>query len=268
MRNHLLGFTFVVIALLSSCLPKREIANKRPLPDRSTPSLRNSTADAYIEHYKSISIREMELYGIPASITLAQALLESGSGNSYLARVANNHFGIKCASAWQGKTVLRNDDYKDECFRVYETAEASYRDHSEFLLRDRYAALFELDKNDYRGWAEGLKKAGYATNPKYAKLLISLIERYELYRYDAPEGRVEKEQRENEILKEIVEKAPEERIAAEAKPPVKMSIHEVRAGDTLTSVAKQYQLSAEEVRILNGLETNQLHVGQLLLVSR
>ena len=143
------------------------------------------TPEEYIQTYKDIAIREMHDYGIPASITLAQGLLESGAGNSALAREAKNHFGIKCHKGWEGKTYYMDDDEKDECFRKYKNAEESFRDHSLFLkTRGRYSALFELEITDYRGWAKGLKAAGYATNPKYAQLRIDRIELYDLTKYD------------------------------------------------------------------------------------
>ncbi len=143
------------------------------------------TPEEYIQTYKDIAIREMHDHKIPASITLAQGLLESGAGNSALAREAKNHFGIKCHKGWEGDTYIMDDDAKDECFRKYRNAEESFKDHSEFLCgRSRYAALFELEITDYRGWAKGLKAAGYATNPKYAQLLIDRIELYDLTKYD------------------------------------------------------------------------------------
>jgi hypothetical protein len=143
------------------------------------------TPEEYIQTYKDIAMREMREHKIPASITLAQGLLESGAGNSALAREAKNHFGIKCHKGWTGKTYTMDDDEKDECFRKYNDAEESFRDHSEFLCgRSRYAALFDLDITDYEGWAKGLKAAGYATNPKYAQLLIDRIELYDLAKYD------------------------------------------------------------------------------------
>ena len=144
------------------------------------------TRQEYIERYKAIAIRQMVEYGIPASITLAQACLESGDGNSTLAIEGNNHFGIKC-HGWQGAKIHHDDDQLQECFRKYDKVEDSYRDHSEFLrYRDRYAFLFELDPKDYRGWAYGLKKAGYATAPEYAQRLIAIIEANNLSQYDAP----------------------------------------------------------------------------------
>lgn len=143
------------------------------------------TPEEYIQTYKDIAIQEMRDHGIPASITLAQGLLESGAGNSALAREAKNHFGIKCHKGWTGATYTMDDDEKDECFRKYKNAEQSFRDHSEFLTtRGRYSALFELEITDYKGWARGLKAAGYATNPKYAQLLIDRIELYDLTKYD------------------------------------------------------------------------------------
>ena len=143
------------------------------------------TPEDYIETYKDIAMREMREHKIPASITLAQGLLESGAGNSALAREAKNHFGIKCHKGWEGDTYIMDDDAKNECFRKYDNAEESFVDHSLFLTtRNRYAALFDLDITDYEGWAKGLKAAGYATNPKYAQLLIDRINLYDLTKYD------------------------------------------------------------------------------------
>lgn len=145
-----------------------------------------NTPEQYVDMYYQIAVRKMAEYKIPASITLAQGILESGSGNSNLARNANNHFGIKCHTEWTGDTYIMDDDEKNECFRKYKKAEESFNDHSLFLTtRPRYKFLFdELEVTDFRGWAHGLKKAGYATNPNYANLLISLIERYDLAKYD------------------------------------------------------------------------------------
>ncbi len=140
---------------------------------------------AYIEKYSSLAVSEMKRTGVPASITLAQGLLESNAGQSRLAVKGNNHFGIKCHNDWSGKKMKEDDNAPGECFRVYPSAEASFRDHSDFLRgRDRYKSLFELKTTDYKGWAKGLKQAGYATDPGYADKLISLIEDYKLYEYD------------------------------------------------------------------------------------
>jgi len=147
-----------------------------------------SKTENYISKYCNAAVAEMNRYNIPASITLAQGILESGNGESRLAVGGKNHFGIKCHSNWNGKTIIVDDDEKGECFRKYDKVADSYRDHSLFLTeRGRYSFLFEYKKSDYKKWAKGLKKAGYATNPKYPTLLIDLIERYELYTYDKGE---------------------------------------------------------------------------------
>ena len=144
----------------------------------------NSRYQAYIDQYKDIAIEEMLRYGIPASITLAQGLLESGAGQSELARKGNNHFGIKC-HGWSGRSVYHDDDERGECFRAYNNARESFEDHSKFLKSgSRYRSLFSLDHTDYKGWARGLKAAGYATNPVYAQSLIDIIEVYDLHQYD------------------------------------------------------------------------------------
>ena len=144
-----------------------------------------SPSEAYIEKWESEAVYQMALHGIPASITLAQGILESGNGKSQLAVKSNNHFGIKCHSKWNGGRVYHDDDAKDECFRAYQNAAESFQDHSEFLKKPRYESLFELEPTDYKSWAKGLKKCGYATNPKYATKLIGLIDRYDLEKYDA-----------------------------------------------------------------------------------
>lgn len=144
-----------------------------------------NTTKEYISKWKVTAVAQMGIHKIPASITLAQGILESGNGNSKLAREANNHFGIKCHSTWKGDTFIQDDDEKDECFRAYDNAKQSFEDHSLFLKKKRYAPLFEFKMKDYKKWAKGLKEAGYATNPKYPSLLISLVERYELWRFDS-----------------------------------------------------------------------------------
>ncbi len=259
------GPTESVPAYEKAARKERGRGTKR-LPAKPLP--RSMHAEAYIEQYRPVAISEMENYGIPASITLAQGLLESANGNSELAVYANNHFGIKATSDWKGKTILKDDDRIDDVFRSYQSADESFRDHSEFLLRKRYAALFDLDKDDYKGWAHGLKQAGYATNPRYAYLLIDLVERYELHQYDRSENKVEKIVREEKVFKEIEEQQEKEVVIAEAKPPVKMDIHTVASGDTVYNICKRYGLSAEELRTLNSLSGDRLTPGQLLLVSK
>ena len=145
----------------------------------------NSPQEKYIYTYSDIAVAEMQRTGVPASITLAQGIIESGSGLSTLAVNGNNHFGIKCHNNWKGGTMKMDDDAKDECFRTYDSPEQSFRDHSDFLrYRDRYKFLFDLDRRDYKGWAFGLKQAGYATDPSYANKLIRCIEQYDLARFD------------------------------------------------------------------------------------
>ena len=189
----------------------------------------------YIEQYKSIAIKHQKLYGIPASITLAQGLLESGAGRSELARKSNNHFGIKCHSDWKGKRVYHDDDRKDDCFRKYDSPEDSYEDHAKFLKRARYASLFELKVTDYRGWAKGLKACGYATDRSYANKLIQTIELYELYEYDRPKFKPIRAQ----DLPPVVVENPHAVYRSWGLLYV-----EARDGDTLESIAQEFGFSA------------------------
>jgi len=152
----------------------------------SAQSDKKNPREEYIREFKDIAIAEMERSGIPASISLAQGMLESDNGNSTLARKANNHFGIKCHD-WSSEVIYYDDDHKNECFRKYDSAEESYTDHTDFLMNSsRYVFLFYLDQTDYKGWARGLEKAGYATDRFYANGLIRIIEEEELYEYDKP----------------------------------------------------------------------------------
>lgn len=144
----------------------------------------NSQYEKYIVTYKNVAIEKMKKFKIPASISLAQGILESGAGNSYLAKTANNHFGIKCYDGWKGASVRKNDDLKNECFKKYNSVSESFDDHSAFLQRARYKSLYDLSPTDYKGWAHGLKAAGYATDKTYASKLIKIIEDYKLYEYD------------------------------------------------------------------------------------
>ena len=172
------------------------------------------SVDDYINTYKNIAIAEMKRSGIPASVTLAQGILETENGNSELVKKSNNHFGIKCKSTWTGETVTHTDDAPDECFRKYARAEDSYRDHSDYLkFSPRYASLFELRPSDYKGWAYGLKRAGYATNPKYPQILITNIERYNLQQYDSLDIITP------EIPADIAQAKPEEKMKAVVVEP-------------------------------------------------
>lgn len=216
------------------------------------PNLNESTLN-YIKEYNDIAILEMISYEIPASITLAQGILESQSGNSRLSVKGNNHFGVKCHKSWKGKRLYHDDDARQECFRKYDHPLSSFRDHSLFLYgRDRYAALFELDLKDYKGWARGLKKAGYATDPKYPHKLINLIEMFELYRYDDFNedfrygGKVVKVSNETYTKNDYVI---------------------VSKGDTLYSIAKANNLSVDKLKWLNGLKSNEIAVGQKLYLK-
>lgn len=276
MRAFILAL--LMISLMSSCASKKSKVLKHPTSKTShkggtgRPS-KGSTSMAgldYIDKYKYVAMREMNQYGIPASIKLAQALLESGNGNSYLAREANNHFGIKCGGVWRGKSIARQDDSPNDCFRVYDNAEDSFRDHSQFLLRKRYEKLFALDKSDYKGWAKGLKEAGYATNPRYPELLIDLIERYDLHKYDTKESYVEREIREVRV-EELIEKKVVQEPAVNAeqiKSPIAMIIHEVKPSQTLYSISKQYNVEVEQIKLLNNLASDNLSIGQLLVISK
>ena len=268
---------FVLLGLLSSCASKRGTVLSHPNSSGSYDSKKppskggtSTTGLSYIEQYKGVAIREMNQYGIPASIKLAQALLESGNGNSYLAREANNHFGIKCGGVWKGKSVSRADDNPNDCFRVYDNPEQSFKDHSQFLLRKRYEKLFTLDKNDYRGWAKGLKEAGYATNPRYPELLIDLIERYSLYQYDRAETYVEKERREEQVVHVIETKVETEPITKpeQIKSPVAMIIHEVKPQQTLYSIGRQYNVTVDQIKQLNNLLGDEISIGQLLVITK
>ena len=214
----------------------------------------------YVEKYAPMAVREMLRSGVPASITLAQGMLESGNGESKLATKGKNHFGIKCHKGWTGKSMKVDDDARGECFRVYDSVEESYRDHSDFLrYRDRYKFLFDLDRTDYKGWAYGLKKAGYATDPSYAAKLIRYIEENNLSRFD--------------VLKEVEAEEmplPPHRIEApvltmsdeEFHFPLTRELYSVNGvpfvysleGETYKSIAKHYHLFHREILRFNDLK--------------
>lgn len=276
--------SLLVVALFavftSACKTKQYSRNNKQIEKnakKDNPNPISYTTLSYIEAFKTVAITEMNKYGIPASITLAQGILESGSGGSDLAKYANNHFGIKCTSDWKGKAYYKDDDQRDDCFRVYKDPQESYKDHSEFLKRKRYAALFELDKNDYRNWALGLKNAGYATNPKYPDLLINIIEKYQLYQYDQSESEREKLAREDKVLKEINTNIPNEKklytpvAVAPKDPPTTLEngkYHNVQQGETLYKISQIYKISVDELKSLNQLPDNNIKIGQKLLVVK
>lgn len=266
------------VFFLASCGSKKHIVKKKPrvvisepipkkLPSvhqnkhiknlEKKPKKLNKSTLTYIEKYAPIAVHEMHQFNIPASITLAQGILESGNGKSFLASKSNNHFGIKCHMDWQGERVYYDDDKRRECFRKYQYAATSYKDHSTFLSsRRRYAFLFDYNRKDYKKWARGLKKAGYATDKKYPKKLIKIIEDYKLYEFDTIKENdfkvKEKKEKEVEILK------PEKTIG---------NYYQVKKGDTLYSLAKKFNTTVAKLKELNGLKSNQLSIGQHLLVN-
>lgn len=260
-------FALIILGLVaSSCGSKKKAARKRnadktktvrvepktPVKkDDGTKStgftrMRIGSTEEYIEIFAPIAQDEMREFGIPASITLAQGILESGSGMGELTLKTNNHFGIKCHTGWSGGMEYHDDDEKGECFRKYDHPMTSYRDHSLFLTgRSRYASLFDLRKDDYHGWAKGLRKAGYATDPRYPQKLISLIDKYRLYTYDeqvlgSSGGR-----------KQVVSDN---------------NRHIVRRGDTLYSISKRYNTTVEALKRANRLRDNNIAVGQELKI--
>lgn len=269
-----LSFLAISLLILSSCKVTKSVRNKptvvtaekvttkkvvTPIPTEITetttaeikrPLTTQQKVALYLRIFGPIAQREMKAYKIPASITLAQGLLESGFGEGRLALEGNNHFGIKCHRDWQGGRIYHDDDEKGECFRVYADAGESYRDHSLFLSeRDRYAFLFRLGKRDYKAWARGLKKAGYATDPKYPEKLIRLIERFGLAEFDKKEAQ--------EIITQ-----------KEKVPQSNESIYVVKQGDTLYSIAKKLQVELSVLKRKNDLKDNTIYLGQELILPK
>jgi flagellum-specific peptidoglycan hydrolase FlgJ len=202
----------------------------------------------YIDTFSETAQLEMKAYGIPASITLAQGLLESGYGKGELAMKTNNHFGIKCHKGWQGDYDFHDDDEKGECFRKYNHPMFSFRDHSIFLTtRSRYAFLFNYRNTDYKKWAYGLRKAGYATDKRYPQKLIYLIEKHQLYKYDTE---ISKAGYGNKIV-----------VATETD-----AVHVVKKGDTLYALSRKYYVSVDQLMQMNNLKNANLSVGQKLMV--
>jgi len=234
-------------------------------PQRTTETIESTSrtvvysdvVNAYVDQFKETAMGNMRQYGIPASIILAQGILESGAGRGDLAVSANNHFGIKCHNDWTGDTVRHDDDSDQECFRKYKDPAESYRDHALFLTgRSRYASLFQLPKGDYEAWARGLKNAGYATDPKYPDKLIGYIERYNLHQYD------------NQVLGvEFVPVPKQEDTPKTVASAADQSLYEVQKGDTLYSISKRFNLTVEELMAKNGLTGNSLSIGQKLRVQ-
>ena len=205
----------------------------------------------YIETYKDVAQSNMKKYGIPASIILGQAILESGAGTAPLSEQANNHFGIKCHKDWLGESIKYDDDSIAECFRKYNNASDSFRDHALFLTKgSRYSSLFKLSKTDYKAWAKGLKEAGYATDVQYPTKLIGLIERFQLYKFDKNGSR------EIEVTESL-----NSNISRETERYV------VVKGDTLYSISKKYNISIEELKKQNNIFDNAISIGQSILIK-
>ena len=204
---------------------------------------------AYIEKYSAVAQTNRNKYGIPASIILGQAILESGSGTGPLCVQANNHFGIKCHKDWTGASISFDDDAVGECFRKYDNPYDSFRDHAYFLTTgSRYTPLFKLDKKDYKAWAKGLKDAGYATDSLYPTKLIAIIERFQLYKYDG--GTLENEP-----------------VYANQKEVFNSNEYQVIPGDTLYSISRKFKLSIDELKSKNNISDNVISVGQNLKIN-
>lgn len=222
----------------------------------------NSVYQQYIDQYKDLAIEQMNRYGIPASITLAQGVFESNAGRSRLAAKGNNHFGIKC-HGWSGGKMYHDDDAKNECFRAYNSAYDSFEDHSKFLRNgQRYRSLFSLSRTDYKGWARGLKAAGYATNPKYADLLIDLIQLYKLYQYDNVKT----------YDKFIVRHDHSEMSASQMHTIYSYNNNyyvKVRKGDTFQSISKEMRISASKLAKYNERDKNdRLVAGEIIYLKK
>ncbi|MBT0607513.1 glucosaminidase domain-containing protein [Aequorivita echinoideorum] len=270
MIGRIITILLICAVCFSSCKSKKRVVShrkkpntervvrvKQPVKEKNTKAEEPAVVEVpvnisyservanYIKEYAPIAKEEMLQYGIPASITLAQGILESGAGAGELTLKANNHFGIKCHKEWEGDRVYHDDDVDQECFRKYNDPKYSFRDHSLFLTtRSRYQDLFKLRKDDYKGWARGLKKAGYATDPRYPDKLIGIIERYNLEDYD------------NDVLggKKNNSKPVDDKIAT----------YSVQAGDTLYSISRKFNLTVETLKEYNGLRDNNISIGQTL----
>lgn len=236
-------------------------------------SAQEYTRAAYIEKYWRVAVAQMHSSGIPASITLAQACLESDNGNSYLAIKGNNHFGIKCHD-WEGRSIKIDDDRKGECFRAYDNVMDSYQDHSDFLTgRSRYSKLFDLELTDYEGWAYGLSEAGYATNPKYPQMLISIIEDYDLTRFDTMYGNGDSSSHKAETVRLFSFDEGDGHMkfslkrASQTENGVSFVI--VRQGETLKDIAKAYSLTLRELLRYNDMSRDKsVEHGTVIYISR
>lgn len=275
--KYLFAFSFIALLMMMSCgsskktktasteRPRTQQSSTRATQPNNNTHLENSdeknenldlnklsAVELYIYNYAGVAQEEMKLYGIPASIKIAQGILESGSGSGNLTKRSNNHFGIKC-NGWQGEKVYHDDDEAQECFRKYADAKYSFRDHSLFLFeRSRYGFLFDYESDDYISWAQGLRRAGYATDPKYPDKLISLIKRYQLHEYD----------------KEVLGKNADLPLPKPQRLTSGTSeFYRVKSGDTLYQISQKFNLTVEELKLINKLKNDHIKVGQELKVK-
>ena len=252
--------------------------------DESTDAVIN-----YIKTYAPIAVKEMNRTGVPASIKIAQGILETGAGQGDLVNRSNNHFGIKCKSSWTGEKVYHDDDEAGECFRKYENAAASYLDHSDYLkTQPRYSFLFSYDYNDYKSWAWGLKKAGYATSPTYAEKLIKYIERYALnelnniaqendeeklnaYLADFSRGGGYSSVNGTQSDDPIVDEEPAKKSLLNKlhlKKNKRHRTHTVKKGDSHTSISQKYRVSIPSIKKANAMKSDRLQIGQKLKITK
>jgi flagellum-specific peptidoglycan hydrolase FlgJ len=233
----------------------------------TTVKVTKETVLNYINKYKDIAENEMVRFGIPASITIAQGILESGAGTGPLSLQANNHFGIKCHEDWTGESVRYDDDIPDECFRKYDNPSKSFEDHSAFLYtRPWYNSLFKLKKTDYKAWAKGLKAAGYATDTKYPEKLIAIIESYKLTQYDAEVLGIEIKDTVKKPV-EIIENVPTEVVENKTIILNSEGTYTVQPKEGLYSIAKKFNLTVDQLKKINNLTDNNLSVGQVLKIK-
>ena len=258
----------VVVTPTPKVVTAPKINDSQVLEATSKVKVTNAMVAAYIAKYKEIAKNNMQQFGIPASITLAQALLESGSGTGSLCLQANNHFGIKCRADWTGPTVKYDDDVLQECFRKYTDPKDSFKDHSSFLLsKPWYAKLFKLDIKDYKAWARGLKDAGYATDPLYPQKLIAIIEKNKLHDID---NEVKSDATKPKIAEPEIIEILEDSTALndiEVKTNIDNS-YIVQPKDTMYSLSKKFNISVDELKILNNMTENNLSIGQIIKIKK
>jgi flagellum-specific peptidoglycan hydrolase FlgJ len=286
--------SYIIIAFLSlfivSCGSKKNVVksskrknSKQTITSKKLPSVNqkahvkkltkknpklNKYTLTYIKKYAPLAVIKMHEYKIPASITLAQGILESGNGRSTLASKSNNHFGIKCHRGWKGKRVYHDDDKKDDCFRKYEYVEHSYNDHSKFLTgRKRYAFLFKYRITDYKKWARGLKKAGYATDKRYPQKLIGIIQNYKLYEFDKVKKRDLKKYKKQK-RKPIQVSVKTNTTTKKTTVTSSNAVYIVKKGDTLYSISRKVNVSVKDIKKLNRLKDNIISIGQRLKLKK